>query len=491
MQRLEQTQREEQTQQLHAMQVAMANILELPLMDFQERVRNEMEDNEALEEAGPEEDGYDDASDHDREDEDGSEEGRAEDNALTDETADYLTADDIPDYLLRQQNAHEEREFQYADAGTSYDDLYRQMGEQELSAEEREVLEYLIGSLDADGYLRKSSEVLADELAIYQNVDASPETVERMVRLLQTFEPRGIAARSLQECLQIQLDDPDFTSPHKPLAGLLLGESFRDFAAHHWDVLMQRYGVEREELDAAVRLLTRLNPRPGSTLGDVTTEVAPSVIPDFYVHVENGIPGVSLSRGDVPELRVSRAFRDTLREYAPHRDTLSTRQHNEYIYARKKVNDAQLFIELVRRRQRTLLSVMHSIVQIQEAFFVNDDDEALLVPMVLKDVSQRAGVDLSTISRVTAGKYVQTDWGVYPLRFFFSYQFTSSEGEELSSRQARAMLKEVIDSEDKSRPMTDEKLAAEMKLRGQPISRRTVVKYREMLGIPVARLRKK
>ena len=155
------------------------------------------------------------------------------------------------------------------------------------------------------------------------------------------------------------------------------------------------------------------------------------------------------------------------------------------------MNDAQLFIELVRRRQRTLLSVMHSIVQIQEAFFVNDDDEALLVPMVLKDVSQRAGVDLSTISRVTAGKYVQTDWGVYPLRFFFSYQFTSSEGEELSSRQARAMLKEVIDSEDKSRPMTDEKLAAEMKLRGQPISRRTVVKYREMLGIPVARLRKK
>lgn len=488
MQRLEQIQREEQTQQLHAMQVVMANMLELPIMDFQERVRNEMDDNEALEEAGPDEDIHEGVEEND--DETFGEKENVESSPLADETADYLTADDIPDYLLRQQNSREEREYQFSEESTSYDALYRQMGEQELSDMEREILEYLIGSLDTDGYLRKSFEVLADELAIYQNIDATPEMVERMARLLQSFEPRGIGARDLQECLQIQLSDPDFTSPYKPLAEKLLGESFRDFASHHWDVLMQRYRVDRSTLDAAVRLLTRLNPRPGSTLGETTSEVAPTVVPDFYVHVENGLPSVSLSRGELPELRVSRAFRDTLREYAPHRDTLNNQQRNEYIYARKKVNDAQLFIELVHRRQRTLLSVMRSIVQIQEAFFMNDDDESMLVPMVLKDVSERSGVELSTVSRATAGKYVQTDWGVYPLKFFFSYQFTAGNGEELSSRHARALLKEIVDNEDKTHPMTDEVLAKEMERRGQPISRRTVVKYREMLNIPIARLRK-
>ena len=489
-QSIEQIQREEQVQQQIAMQVAVANILELPLMDFRERVKNEMDDNEALEEVGIEEAPDEEfAADEDVDDGDGVREDGHND-ALTDETADYLTADDIPDYLLRQQNSREEREFQFSSDTTSYDDLYRQMGEEDLTPTERDVMEYLIGSLDADGYLRKSADILSDELAIYQNLDVATSEVERLIKLLQTFEPRGIGARDLQECLQIQLADPDFTSPHKPLAGKLLGESFRDFTAHHWDILMQRYDVDRKELDAAVRLLTRLNPRPGSTLGEASSESAPSIVPDFSVHVENGMPSVSLVRGDVPELRVSRAFRDTLRAYTPQRDTLKGQQRDEYIYARKKVNDAQYFIELCHRRQRTLLSVMRTIVQIQHDFFVNDDDDSLLVPMKLKDVAMRAGVNLSTVSRAATNKYVQTDWGIYPLKFFFSYQFTSGSGEELSTRQAKALLKEIIDGEDKAHPMPDEALAAEMKRRGQPISRRTVVKYREHLGIPVARLRR-
>ena len=488
MQHLEQIQREEQTQQQIALQVAVASMVELSVMDFKERVRNEMEENEALEEVGPDEvEDSEPTTEENERDEVEEHDG----DQLSDETADYLTADDIPDYLLRQQNAREEREFQFSEATTSYDDLYRQMGEHDLSDDERAIMEYLIGSLDDDGYLRKSADVIQDELLIYQNLDVSRDDLLRLISLLKTFEPRGIGAANLQECLQIQLADPDFTSPHKALAEKLLGSSFRDFAAHHWDVLMQRFKVSREELDAAVKLLTRLNPRPGSALGETSSESAPTVVPDFYVTVRDGVPSVTLSRGEVPELRVSRAFRDTLKEYAPARDKLNSRQRDEYVYARKKVNDAQYFIELVNRRHRTLISVMRTIVQIQQAFFVGDDDEALLVPMVLKDVSSRAGYDFSTVSRVVSGKYVQTDWGVYPLRFFFSSQFTAGSGEELSSRQAKALLREIIDSEDKSHPLTDEKLAAEMKRRGQPISRRTVVKYRERMNIPVARLRTK
>lgn len=492
MQNLEQIQREEQTQQLIAMQVAVATVVEMPIMDFEERVRNEMEANEALEEVSPDEHEEMDTTADDAEREGDAEDSTdAEGDQYADETADYLTADDIPDYLLRQQNDREEREFQFSDATTSYDDLYRQMGEHDLSDEERAVMEYLIGSLDDDGYLRKSVDVIQDELLIYQNIDISREDLQSLIELLQTFEPRGIGASSLQECLQIQLADPDFTSPHKELAEQLLGPGFKDFAAHHWDVLMRRFKVNREELDAAVKLLTRLNPRPGSALGEVSTESAPTIVPDFFVRISDGTPVVSLCRGDVPELRVSRAFRDTLKEYAPVRDKLNKRQRDEYVYARKKVSDAQLFIELVRRRQRTLMSVMRAIVEIQQAFFVGDDDESLIVPMVLKDVSSRAGLDFSTVSRVVSGKYVQTEWGVYPLKFFFSSQFTSENGEELSSRQAKALLREIIDGEDKSKPLTDEKLAAEMKRRGQPISRRTVVKYRERMNIPVARLRRK
>lgn len=488
-QELIQTQREEQVQQLSAIQIAVAKMLELPIMDFAERVRNEMDDNVALEEAGA------DGSDEEHEETEETDLSLDDDYGSSqsdDERADYLTDDDVPDYLLRQNNSPEDRVMQFSDSGTSYEDLLRQAGERDLNDEERQAMEYIIGSLDADGYLRKETYTLADELAIYQGIDLDTSTIERLVGILKTFEPRGIGAASLQECLRLQLLDPEMHSPSRNVALQIVDRCFNDFATRRWDIIQRRLHIDEETLQSAVRLLLRLNPKPGSGLNETATASAPTVVPDFYVAVgSDGIPVVKLNSGEVPELRVSRAFRETLREYGAQRDRLTKQQRDEYTYARKKVGDAQLFIEIINRRRHTLLSVMGSIVELQKEFFVEDDDESLLVPLTLKEVAARAGVDISTVSRVTNSKFVQTAYGVYPLRHFFSSQFTTQDGEEMSSRKARAALAQVVEEEDKRHPLSDEAIAAKLKERGVPISRRTVVKYRDMLGIPASRLRKR
>lgn len=488
-QKLIQTQREEQVQQLSAIQIAVAKMLELPVMDFGERVRNEMDDNVALEESG------NDAPDESMDDFDNTDidlDSNTSDTQFDNDRADYLTEDDVPDYLLRQNNGAEAREIQISDSSSSYDDLLRQVSERDLTDEERQAMEYIIGSLDADGYLRKSAYTIADELAIYQGIDLDSDTIKRLIDILHTFDPRGIGAASLQECLALQISDPDMQSPYKEVALQIVKRCFNDFATRRWDVIKRRLHIDEDTLQAAVRLLLRLNPKPGSGLNETATAAAPTVVPDFYVSIgSDGLPVVHLNNGDIPELRVSQAFKETLREYGAHREKLTKQQQDEYVYIRKKVGDAQLFIEIIHRRRHTLLSVMRSIVSHQQDFFINDDDESLLKPLTLKEVASSAGVDISTVSRVTNSKYVQTDYGVYPLRHFFSSQFTTQDGEEMSSRQARAALAKVVEEEDKSHPLSDEAIAAILKERGVPISRRTVVKYRDMLGIPSSRLRKR
>ncbi|WP_278574674.1 RNA polymerase factor sigma-54 [Alloprevotella tannerae] len=488
-QKLIQTQKEEQTQQLSAVQVAMARLLELPVMDLEQRVRNELEDNAALEEAGPDKNEEDMAAETTEADDNESETAEDEPHA-DDETADYLTEDDIPDYLLRQRNEAEEREVQLAATNNAYDELYRQIGEHDLDEQQRRIMEYLIGSLDNDGYLRKDLRTIGDELAIYQNLDVSEEELERLLHLLQRFEPRGIGARDLQECLRVQLESPELKSPFKALAIVIIDRCFKDFTYHHWNIIKARLKTDDESLQQAAQLIRRLNPKPGSALNETMAGAAPTAIPDFYVHVEDDRSiSVRLNNGDVPELRVSKAFKDTVREFGGHKD-LNKSQRDAYVYARKKVGDAQLFLELINRRRKTLMGVMRGIVERQRDFFLNDDDEMLLVPMTLRDVAEKAGVDISTVSRVTGSKYVQTQYGLYPLKFFFSSQFTSGEGEELSSRQAKAALREAIAAEDKRHPLADEALTIVMKEKGFPISRRTVAKYREQLGIPKSGLRK-
>lgn len=517
MQRLEQSQEAIQTQQMAALQVAVAKLVELPITELATRVKDELIDNAALEEKGPDDDDYatpetsgdDDNRDTDEQHEDTERDEEdelarqeaADENAYeesedygteSDAMGDYFSADDVPDYLRERADEQRDRhEGQYAAGSSFYDELRGQISEHDLTDHEREVMEYLIGSLDDDGFLRKDLDALADELAIYHGVETSRDELEHLLALLQTFEPRGIGARSLQECLHIQLSDPDRKSPYTELSLAVVDRCFKEFVGRHWDVIKQRLHIDDDTLAHVRHELTHLNPLPGSALGDMVAPTAPTVVPDFYVSVTlEGDVQVTLNRGEVPELRVSPSFRESLRQYGGNKRHLSREQRDAYTYARQKVDAALSFISLLERRRQTLLSVMQSIVDLQRPFFIEDDDETLLRPLTLKEVAARAHVDISTVSRVTSSKYVRTDYGTYPLKYFFSSQFTTSEGDELSARQVKAALRTLIEHEDKRHPLADEALAARLKEDGFLVARRTVAKYRDMLGYPTARLRK-
>lgn len=511
-QRLEQTQAAVQTQQLSSLQVAVAKLVELPVTELVARVHNEMVDNAALEEKGDDDynegtdegnEGRDDEEPNDDETYETAEEDRNTDEANAfeetenygseaDAMGDYFSADDVPDYL--QQRADEQRDrndFQYSGTPSFYDELQSQISEHNLSERERGLMEYLIGSLDEDGFLRKDLDSLIDELAIYHNSITTKGEMERLLGTLQSFDPRGIGARSLQECLHIQLSDPDRKTPYTPLALTVVDRYFKDFVNRHWDVIKQRLGVDNETFEHVRHELTHLNPMPGSALGESAGVSAPTVVPDFFVDITpEGDLQVSLNQGDVPELRVSRSFRESIKQYGGGKGKLSREQKDAYTYARQKVDAAQSFINLLTRRRQTLLAVMRAITDMQRAFFLEDDDESLLRPLTLKEVAERAGVDVSTVSRVTSSKYVQTLYGTYPLKFFFSSQFTTSDGDELSARQVKAALRELIENENKRHPLADEALAAELKKQGYNVARRTVAKYRDMIGFPTARMRK-
>lgn len=495
-QKFEQTQTQTQTQQLSTLQVALAGLVQLPVEQLAERVRNELVDNAALEESyGDADEHSDPVAENDGQnagDDDGDEWGTNLNSDIRDSLSDYANADDVPDYLQqRADEAREGREIPLTGGTSAYEDLTRQIGEHDLNAHEQEIMEYLVGSLDEDGFLRKDLQSLADELAIYHNIETNEAELERLLQVLQSFDPPGIGARSLEECLKLQLLSSELHSPYKSEALKVVEQCFKEFASNRWDLIMQKLDMKKEDIEPVRHLLLHLNPRPGAQLGSGTESMAQTVTPDFYVSVgKDGLPEVELNQGDVPELRVSQAFRDSIRQYASTRHNLSREQRDAYVYAKQKVEAAQTFIGLISRRRQTLMAVMQGIVEIQTDFFVENDDEALLRPMALKDVALRAGVDISTVSRAANSKYVQTDYGIYPLKFFFSSQFTSEDGDEMSTRKIQTAIRELVDGEDKKAPYSDEKLTALLAEKGLKVARRTVAKYREQLGILSTRLRR-
>ena len=494
-QKIIQTQTTAQVQQLSLAQVALSQMVELPLAQFAERVQNEMIDNEALEEADNERDAALDAAEPSADSaNDGDSEGMDGGDASEISVAlgDYSSEDEVPDYLReRAERAETGSEFVVADQGSFYEELQRQIGEHNLTDHESEVMDYLIGSLDSDGFLRKDALTIADELAIYHNIYTDAAEVDRLLALLQTFEPRGIGARSLQECLRLQLTDPDNHSPWRKDALAVIDTCYQEFAANHWDEVVRRMNFNDEQASHVRHELLHLNPAPGRAFGESSMESAPTVTPDFFVQIgPDGTATATLNWGDVPPLRVSQAFMDSIQQYANHSGTLTREQQEAYVYAQGKVKAAQGFLLLINRRRQTLMAVMQGILDIQRAFFEGDDDEALLRAMALKDVAARAGVDISTVSRTVTAKYVQTLYGVYPLKHFFSGQFTSADGEEVSARQVKAALTEIISQEDKQSPLSDEALVKALQARGLQVARRTVAKYRDALHIPVARYRR-
>lgn len=484
-----QTQAQQQVQTLSPQQILVVKLLELPTLELEERIHSELLDNPALEEGKEPSEDHEDHEDNFATDEDGEPNSDyGEDLSL----GDYRTEDDIPDYKLQENNRSKgetPEEIPFSDNVSFYETLKEQLNMQNLTPEEKQLGEYLIGSLDDDGLLRKSTESLMDELAIYQGIYTSPEQLEHVLSIIQDFDPAGIGARSLQECLLLQIQRKE-NSPLKQIELDIIGKCCDEFTRKNKDKIIQKLGITEEQYNAATAELTKLNPRPGSSLGETIGKNLQQIIPDFIVDTEDdGTVTLTLNNRNVPELRLSREFTEMLDEHTRNKANQSKESKDALMFLKQKVDAAQGFINAVKQRQQTLLSTMQAIIDLQLPFF-QDGDESRLRPMILKDVAERAKLDISTVSRVSNSKYVQTNFGIYPLKFFFSDGYTTESGEELSVREIKRILKECVDNENKEKPYTDDELADMLKAKGYPIARRTVAKYRQQLNIPVARLRR-
>ena len=401
--------------------------------------------------------------------------------------------EDLPVYHGGQSTGEEREEMVYADSLSFYDQILGQVSELQLTDRQHDIMEYLIGSLDDDGLLRKELESISDELAIYHNINATVSEIEQVLLKLQELDPPGIGARSLQECLLLQIArkaEEQKSSSATALMDEVIRHHFDEFTKKHWDRIQSAMNLSDSQVEMLQRELRRLNPKPGASMGETVGRSMQQITPDFIVDTQDdGTITFTLNNGELPQLQVSQSFADLLKDYQQNKGTLSRQMKEALLYTKQKVDAAQSFIEAVKARRRTLTLTMKAIIQLQHRFF-EDGDEASLRPMILKDVATKTGLDLSTISRVSNSKYVLTRWGIFPLKYFFSDGFTTDNGEELSTREIKAVLRELIESEDKKKPLSDDALSDLLKQRGYPVARRTVAKYRDQMGIPVARLRK-
>ena len=479
------TQVQTQTQTLTPQQLLVSHLTELPVEALYERVDQEMKENVSLE--------RDDSVEWD-------DDTAARDTADTplnaeesyDSTADYSSPDDVPDNLPAVSSGRQPTEGVVTETQSFYDQLEEQIGFFHLNDHEEEVLRYLIGSLDDDGLLRIPLSQIQDELEVYHSIDTSPEELEHLLGVLQNFEPAGVGARTLQECLLLQVRHaPDYPSFAKQRLEQLLTDHFDTLMLKRWDRIQRAMRLSDAELHALQREVRRLNPRPGSSMGEAVGRNLQQITPDFIIDLDaDGRLTLTLNNGHVPPLRVSDDDLDFLRSYEG-RDTrsLSASERDGLLYLRDRVEKAQGFIAAMQQRRHTLTTTMKTVMALQRPFF-ETGDEAQLKPMTLDDVAQRTGLHLSTVSRVSNAKWVQTPWGIYPLKWFFTSAARLQEGDDVSVRAIKASLQEIIEDEDKRQPLSDEALTQALRSRGFDVARRTVAKYRDTLGYPVARLRK-
>ena len=470
-------------QKLSPQQIQMIRLLELPTLELEERVKHELEDNPALEEGKEPQDDLE----HSEEEENFAAEGSEnEDLSL----GDYFSADDIPEYKLQQMTERAERkeEIPFAEGESLSEFLLEQLRLRELPEKQVKIAEYIIGNLDDDGYLRRDLSAIADDLVFQAGVEADEAEVEQVLRIIQDFEPAGIGARDLKECLLIQLNKREKTEATR-LALRILNSYFEDFTRKRYERILKTLDITEEELKQAIREITLLNPKPGSSWGDTMETAMSQVVPDFVVEANNGELTLSMNNRGVPDLRINQEYAEMFQDYAGNKANQTADRRDAVQFVKQKLDAAQWFIDAIRQRNETLQRTMETIICLQREFFLTGD-ETTLRPMILKDVAERTGYDISTISRVSNSKYVQTNFGVYPLKYFFSESMQTDTGEEISTREVKKIMKDHVDAEDKRHPLTDEELAAILKEAGYVIARRTVAKYREQLGIPVARMRK-
>ncbi len=472
-------------QKLSPQQIQMIKLLEIPTMELEQRIKKELEENPILEE------GRDEEEMDIRNEEDSRTENKDTDN---DEFSieDYLSDDDIPSYKLNVNNYSKDdkhEDIPFSTGSTFHEFLEAQLGLRQLDEHEHSLAEYLIGNIDEDGYLRRELSAIVDDMAFSLNVHTSEEELLEILRVIQDFDPVGVGARDLRECLLLQLHHKNQEADEIGLAQKIIRYHFDEFTRKHYEKIQLRLAVEEDAMKAAIDEILKLNPKPGSAFSDPLNKTSIVIFPDFILDTHEGEQVVTLSSRNTPELRVSRSYSEMLQAYAENKNKPSLEQKEAISFVKQKIDSAKWFIDAIRQRQNTLLLTMNTILEYQKDYF-KDGDEVLLRPMILKDIADRTGLDISTISRVANSKYIQTHFGIFPLKYFFSEGLQNEDGEEVSSREIKKILQECIEGEEKRRPLTDDKLTDILKEKGYNIARRTVAKYREQLNIPVARLRK-
>lgn len=489
-----------QTTKLSPAQIQVIRLLELPSVELCQRINEELQENPALEEGKDER--IDDLTIDDQTidaegymPDDGYDDGRQRDPLQNDEFnyEQYVSDDETPSYMMQPQYSGAEedrREVPIIGGSSLIEELKAQIYLTDMTKPQRHVAKWVLGNIDDDGYLRRTTEQLVDDLMFQEQITITDAEMEDIVRRIKQFDPPGIASANLQECLlrQLEVKLEEKPTDSLDLAYQILYHYYEPFTKHHFDKIIQKLECTEEQFQAAVQEIVHLNQKPANAMtGNVYETQRETIIPDFTIEERDDELYVVLNTGDIPELHVSREYANMLEQYSKQPKNKDTRQATAFI--KQRMDSARMFIEAIKQRNETLMTTMTAILKAQYEFFL-DGEETSLKPMILQDIADKTGYDVSTISRVSNSKYVQTRFGIYPLKYFFSESMLNAEGDEVSTREIKKILQELIDGEDKQNPLTDEQLVTMMGEHGYPIARRTIAKYRDLLGIPVARLRK-
>lgn len=469
-------------QKLSPQQIQVIKLLEIPTMQLEQRIKKELEENPVLELESDSPSSVDDQMDDNQ---DNNSDIDNEEFSMDD----YFEDDEIPTYKLNVNNYS--KDDKYVDVpfsvGISFHEfLNEQLGLTNLNDEEQQLAEYIIGNIDEDGYLRRDLMSISDDLAFNMNLDVPEEKLEKILLVIQEFDPPGIAARDLRECLLLQLERKE--REEFKLAKTIVKDYFTEFTKKHYDKISSKLELSDEELKKGINEVLKLNPKPGSSYSNPLNKANQHIVPDFILELVDGELSLSLNQRNVPELKINDTYSEMLKTMSKNQKAQKS-DKDALTFVKQKMDSAKWFIDAIHQRQTTLLLTMSEIISFQKEYF-QEGDETKLRPMILKDIAERTGLDISTISRVSNSKYIQTHFGIYPLKYFFSEGLAKDDGEEVSTREIKKILQECIGGEDKRKPLTDEKLAGILKEKSYNIARRTVAKYREQLGIPVARLRK-
>jgi RNA polymerase sigma-54 factor len=481
-------------QKLSPQQIQLMKLLQVPTANLEERIKEELEENPALElDEEKYEDGSEDLKDEfsDTGETEYDEQTGSEEEYENVDVSDYVQEgdDEIAEYKTRDDNYGEEEQKQtpFKTEISFYETLLNQLGMLKLDEKEQKIAEQIVGSIDEDGYLRRETSAIVDDLAFRQNVNATEKEVEKVIALIQRFDPPGVAARDLQECLLLQLKRQKEEGRDVNLAIQALTKYFDEFTKKHYEKIQRGLNIDEEQLKEIIHQIIKLNPKPGGNIGGIN-KAESYVVPDFFIMNNNGKLELTLNSRNAPELRISEGYRDMMKDYERGSKN-DKRQKEAVLFIKQKIDAAKWFIDAIKQRQHTLLSTMTAIMNHQQEFFLTGD-ETTLKPMILKDIAEVTGLDISTVSRVANSKFVQTEFGTYRLKFFFSESLSTDSGEEVSTREVKKILSDLIEGENKKHPLSDERLTELLQEKGYNIARRTVAKYREQLNIPVARLRK-